>query len=158
MRRTRVRVQHHRSSRVNLYSELASVLVPVGLWCLVSWAITTLMDGKGTPRDIVVYTAYSLVPLILVNVPMTIISNFLTVEEGAMYYLVLALGVIWAGALLFIGTMTIHDYGFGKAVLAGAVSALGIGFVLFIALLGVSVAGAVTAFINDIYTELVLRL
>ena len=70
-------------SRVNLYAELASVLVPVGLWCLVSWAITTLMDGKGTPRDIVVYTAYSLVPLILVNVPMTIISNFLTVEEGA---------------------------------------------------------------------------
>ena len=145
-------------SRVNLYSELASVLVPVGLWCLVSWAITTLMDGKGTPRDIVVYTAYSLVPLIIVNVPMTIISNFLIGEEGAMYYLVLALGIIWAGALLFIGTMTIHDYGFGKAVLAGAVSALGIGFVLFISLLAVSVAGAVTAFINDIYTELVLRL
>lgn len=145
-------------SRVNLYSELASVLAPVGLWCLVSWAITTLMEGKGTPGDIIIYTAYSLVPLVLVNVPITLISNFLIIEEGSLYYLVLALGIAWTGALLFIGTMTIHDYGFGKTVFAGAVSALGIGFVLFISLLAVSVAGAVTAFVNDIYTELVLRL
>ena len=65
----------------NLFSELLGVIVPVLLWCVANWSITTLMDGEGSFKDIYIATAYSLVPLILINVPMIILSRIIVQEE-----------------------------------------------------------------------------
>lgn len=42
----------------NLFSELLGVIVPVLLWCVANWSITTLMDGEGSFKDIYIATAY----------------------------------------------------------------------------------------------------
>ena len=59
-------------SRLNVIVELLSVLAPFFLWAVVNWALTTLMDGKGTFRDIIIATAYALVPFVLINLPLTL--------------------------------------------------------------------------------------
>jgi len=94
--------------------EMISVALPFLLWCVVNWGFTTLMDGKGTIKDIYIASAYALAPIIMINIPATIASNFMTADEGTFYYLLVAVSTIWAVGLLFFDVIdrilfTIHE-------------------------------------------------
>ena len=145
------------SSKLNVVVEVLSVLVPFSLWCLVNWALTTLMDGKGTLGDIFTASAFALTPLVLINLPLVVISNLITLEEGAFYYLFLAVAVMWSVALLLLGTMTVHDYDLAKTLLTAVLTAVGMGSVLFIGLMGFSLVDAIAQLVRDLYVEIVLR-
>lgn len=145
-------------SRLNVLVELLSVLVPFFLWAVVNWALTTLMDGKGTLRDIVIATAYALVPFVLINLPLTWVSNYLTMEEGMFYHFFRIAAVLWSAYLVFIGMAVTHDYEKGKNFWTCVLTIVGIGVVLFIGLLFIHVINVVIGFISSVYAELVLRL
>lgn len=149
---------HQDLARLNVIIELVSVLVPFFLWSVVNWALTTLMDGKGTFKDIVIATAYGLTPFVVINLPLTWVSNYLTFEEGVFYYFLVTVAAIWSAGLVFIGMMTIHDYDSSKNFWTCVLTIVGIGIVLFIALLFVNVINVVAGFISSVYAELVLRL
>ena len=92
-------LNYSKIEELNIIMESLSVLIPFLLWCLVNWALTTLWDGKGRMKDIYVASAYALTPLFLVYIPATILSNYLTIEEGTFYNLFLAIGAVWTFAL-----------------------------------------------------------
>jgi len=145
-------------TQLNLAKEAASVLIPFGLWCTVNWALTTLMDGKGTVRDIFVASSFALTPIILVNIPATLLSNVITMQEGSFYYLLVVISGAWSFVLMFIGTMVIHEYDFRNNVLTLGLTVVGIGAVLFIGLLLYSVVDLMIGLVNDFYAEIVLRM
>ena len=84
------------------------------------------MDGKGTMRDIYIASAYALTPIIIFDIPATIINNWITLDEGSLLYLALAIGVFWAGALLVLGTMMTHEYEMTKTLLIVIAIVIGI--------------------------------
>lgn len=45
------------------------------------------MDGKGGFKDIFIASTYSLVPIILIILPLTLMSNIMTLDEKAFYWL-----------------------------------------------------------------------
>lgn len=143
---------------INILSESISILIPIFLWVTINWSLTTLMNGKGTFKDIFIATAYAFVPLILVLAPLTIASNYLTLDEGAFYYLIFAIAMVWSVALLFLGSMVIHDYSLGSAVGVTILIMVGIGITLFIALLFVDIVLQLFAFVGEVYREFVFRL
>lgn len=143
---------------LNLVSETVSILVPILMWITINWSLTTLMNGKGTFKDITIATAYSFTPLILVLIPMTIISNYLTADEGAFYYLVLSIALVWSLFLLFFGTMVIHEYSLGATIGVTIFILVGIGITMFIALLFVDIILQLFAFIGEVYREFSFRL
>ncbi len=147
-----------RLSDLNTVVEIGSVVLPFLLWSMVSWSLTTLMEGKGTFGDIFVTTAYALVPIILINIPLTVVSNFLTAPEGAFYYLGLTVSTLWTVALLVTATMVIHEYSMPKTLATMALTFVGIIVVLFIALLLWGVFGQVINWIRDLYLEIVFRI
>lgn len=149
---------YRKVSELNILIELGSVLVPFALWSAVNWAVTTLMDGKGTIKDIYIATAYSLTPLVLLLIPATLISNFLTLEEGAFFYYLQAAATLWTGLLLFLGTLVTHDYDIPKTVVATLVIVVGIGVVIFISMLLFSVINTLLAFVSTLWTEVQFRL
>jgi len=144
--------------RLNVIMEAVSVLVPFFLWSGVNWALTTLMDGKGSFMDVVIASAYALVPLVLINIPAALLSNVITIEEGSFYYFLVAVGVIWSAALLFIGTMVTHEYDFGKSVFTSLLVIPGMVIVLFLGLLFFDLIDQIVAFVSDIYIETTFRL
>jgi len=145
-------------SGFNVLTEFASILVPFALWSLVNWALTTLMEGKGTLREIYIASAYALTPLVLVNVPLTVLSNVMILEEGAFYTLFLTMSVAYVAVLLFLATMVTHDYDFLKTAFAVLLIVAGIGIVIFIGLLFFDLIDHMVGFVNDVYMELVFRL
>ena len=147
-------------SRFNLAAEIVSVLLPFGLWCGVNWALTTLMDGKGTIRDVYVATSYALVPLVFTVIPVTVISNFITQEEGSLLYgLPMLLGMGWTGILVFFGAvMTTHEHDFQKTALTSVLTLAGMVFAMFLALLFADLVEQVIGFANELVTEIVTGL
>lgn len=143
---------------LNLLREILSIIFPFLLWCIINWSFTTLMDGKGTIKKIFIYSTYSLFPLAVINVPLAIISNFITFQEASFYYFIISLSIIWAMVLLFFGTLVIHEYTLGKTILAIICIIIGIGAVLFIGLIIFMVVGQFTGFLRDVYNELLFRI
>jgi len=143
--------------RINLVMLALGVLVPFFLWCGVNWALTTLLEGKGTFKDIFIASAYSLVPLILVIIPTIVVSNFLRAEEGGVYLFGMALSLAWMGLMLFIGTMVTHEYSFFKTAGTCVLIIAGVAVVLFIGLLFSTVINHMIAFILSVYAELMFR-
>ena len=138
--------------------EAISIGVPFFLWCVVNWALTTLMDGKGTMKDIYIAAAYSLTPFLLAAVPLTIVSNYITIDEGKLFNLAYSIPVIWTFALLFLGTGLTHDYSFGKIMFTTAATVVGIGFACFVGLLFFDVLDRMLRFVQEVYREITLRL
>lgn len=146
-------------SRLNVLIEVSSVVVPFLLWCGVNWALTTLMEGKGTFREIVIASSYALTPIVLVLVPATVLSNCITIQEGSFYYGLSTIGVGWALLLLFIGTMVTHEYYDAfKAVATSVLTVAGMVFVLFIGMAFFSLVDQFVVFVDTIYKEIAFRL
>lgn len=143
---------------MNSLHELRSILLPFGLWCVGNWAITTLMDGEGKFKEIVMATAYALVPIILTFLPATVLSNFMTLEETAFYWLLLAIGLLWSLFLLFVGTMTIHQYSAGKTVLTMGLTVVAMLIAVFLGMLIYSLIIQIFDFIYNLYSEFIFRI
>jgi len=142
---------------LNIFIEMASVAIPFLIWCAVNWSLTTLMDGKGTMRDIYIASAYALTPIVIFYVPATIISNWITLDEGSLLYLALAIGVFWAGALLVLGTMVTHEYEMTKTLLIVIAIVIGIAAVIFVSLLFFMVIDLLLQFVSELYNEFAYR-
>ena len=142
---------------LNIYFELASILLPFMLWCSVNWSLTTLMEGKGTLKEIFITSSYALTPLILINLPVTILSNYLTLQEGTFYHFFITLTILWSLALLFLGNLVVHDYTLSKTLLTTILTLGGMGFVLFISLLFFNLFEEVVSFAGNLIMEVSLR-
>ena len=116
------------------------------------------MDGKGTIKEIFTYTCFSFAPFILINIPLTVISNYLTRPEGSFYYGFLSIAIFWSLLLLFFGTLVTHDYSLTKTLLTIICIIFGIGFVLFLGILFISLWNTLVNFFTDIYKEIVYRM
>ena len=66
---------------LNIFLYLASILFPLALWVVGNWALTTLFDGKGKLGQVYMATCYGMTPYPVIQFPLMIFSNFVTVEE-----------------------------------------------------------------------------
>ncbi len=142
---------------VSIILTIASILLPVLLWTVANWCLTTLFDGEGSLRDIFIATCYSLFPLSAIIIATTFWSNFITVTETGFVSLFVGVGYFWVGILLFFGMMTIHDYTFSKNILTSIGSIVGMAFIMFVCILFSSLVGKIVSFIYNIFIELSYR-
>ncbi|WFR62269.1 YIP1 family protein [Paenibacillus amylolyticus] len=142
---------------INSIIEIATVAVPFFLWCTANWAVTTLMEGEGKFREIVLATGYSLIPVILIYAPMIVISRFMVQEETAFYYLFNSIAFFWFVLLLFIGMMTVHQYTVIKTIITMVLTLIVMGIIVFLGALVFSMLQQLYEFGYNIYRELIFR-
>ena len=143
---------------INVFEEMGSLLLPFIVLCVANWAMTTLFEGKGRFKDIYMGMCYALVPYILIQLPMILVSNMLTYEEGSFYSVLLAFSVIWCFFLVFVGLMEIHDYGPGKTFIFLIVTVVGACVILFLMLVFFSLLSDAVSYFVSLYREIVFRL
>lgn len=145
-------------NNLNMYTEVLTILVPFLLWTGVNWALTTLMEGKGTVRDVFIATAFALVPLVIVNIPAIAVSNLLTMQESGYYQMLSGFAILWSGFLIFSGTMVTHEYSAEKTVLTVVLIIAGMVITLFLGLLFFVLIDQVLAFVSGLVREMSFRI
>ena len=145
-------------NRTNVLLNGLLSLLPLILWCVANWCLTTLMDGEGSFRDIFISAAYSLTPFILIQIPLIAVSNLLTLEESAFYAFFYILSLLWLLVLLLVGNMTIHNVSMKRALGTALLTVVGMVVILVLGFLLVNLAYTVFEFGRTIYRELIFRM
>ena len=141
----------------NILLEIVKVLAPVFLFVVSNWCLTTLMDGNGSMKDIYTAVCYSLTPMILILNPLTIASQFLSLNESAYYIFFEVAMYVWIIGLIFFGTMVTHQYSFLKTVVTTVLELIGMLIIVFLLLLLYNVVGTVLTFLSNSWSELSFR-
>ena len=142
---------------LNSIAEVTYIVGVVVLLTVSNWAVTTLFDGKGRMKEIFLMICYSLYPMIWANAFGIILSRILTGEELAIYALVMSLGSLLTGYMIFMGMISIHEYGLGKCLLTILFTLLAASIIIFILLLSFNLFQTMYGFFYQIYQEITLR-
>jgi hypothetical protein len=116
------------------------------------------MDGKGKMRDIFIATCYSLMPMILLGIPATILSNFVTGSELQFINFMYSMGLYWTVFLIFFGILTTNEYSLTKNVVTTLLSLIAMGFIAFIGILFINVLNEMWEFGRTIVNEVIYRI
>ena len=137
---------------------LGQTLLVFGLFVLANWFVSTMMDGSGKLLDIVYVLAVGLLPYVGYQLLSLLLTNVLTREEGAFLTLLGAAAILWSAVLMVLGLKVVHEFSFGRTVLAVLYSLIGILIILFLALLLWSLFQQLAMFLVSLYDELSLKL
>ena len=142
----------------SLWVQIIGVLVPLLLFVLSNWCLTTLFEGEGSFKDIFIACSYSLLPVPMLLIPATIFSNAVTTSEQEIIGFISTISFIWLGLLIVLGTQVTHDYTMGKNIVTILGTAVGMVFIMFIALLFSTLVGKMISLVTNIVTELQYRM
>lgn len=142
----------------DILATLMLAIIPIVLWCLCNWAVSTLFDGDGKLSTIYMSGAYCLTPYIITAVPAVLLSNFLTLEETMILYVVEGFAVLWCVFLLFAAMVTIHGYSGKKAIGIIIATIVGMAAVIFLIVLLFNIVQQMLIFLLSIYNEILIRI
>lgn len=140
------------------YNSLFVFLRSVGvvlLWVICNKAVTALMDGKGTGKEIYIVTTYSLVPMILSRFVYLALSNALRSDEAEFLNIFCGVMLAWTLLLIVVGTIRIHDYGMGKFLGTTVLSVAGMAIVLFLLIMVFILSQQFIGFLTTLFLEIV---
>jgi hypothetical protein len=143
---------------INIFVYIASIIFPLVLFCVGNWGLTTLFDGKGKLSQICMGTGYALAPYPLIRFPMIILSNLITVEEGAFYNYALVFMMGWIAVLMICAMMEIHEYSMTKTIVFMVASIFAMLVMIFILLLFFSMISQGISYFVSIVKEIMFRM
>ena len=140
-----------------LVKELTKVILPIVLFIVSNYLISSLMSGEGSFKSIAVNTMGSLMPIVVVMPWIILISNALTLNEGFLYYFPLVVMFMWTGVLLFVVIKETHNFSVKKTIVNFLLTLLMM-FVLIIAIILLYLVFAqLFGFFVDMVKEVIFR-
>jgi hypothetical protein len=127
------------------------------LFCVSNWSVTSLTNGEGRFKDIIMAVCYSMTPLILTLIPATIISNFLSYEETGFYHMILSIGLGYFVLLVFLGLLTVHNYTVVKALITVFLTFVALLVIVFLITLLFTLWQQLVTFVYSLRTEILFR-
>lgn len=143
---------------INIFLYIASILFPLALWVVGNWALTTLFDGKGRLGQVYMATCYGMVPYPLIQVPLMIASNMVTIEEGQFYQVLDVISLIFCAFLIILAMGQIHDFSLGKNILFTVASLFAMLVMVFILMIFFSMITQGVSYFVSIGKELMFRM
>lgn len=142
---------------VNLFVEIGVILLPLLLFVVINYLVSTITDGEGRFRDVYIGTVYSLAPFILFILPITLISNVLTFNESFVYYFSLQIVIVWSIILLLVMIKEVHDYTFWGTFRNVLVTLFGMFLTVLVFFVLYVLFDQVIEFVKTIIQEVMLR-
>lgn len=143
--------------QISALHELIWILVPWFTFTLSNWAVSTILDGEGKFKEIFVGSAFALVPYIILIVPISLLSRWLSLDESGIYSFLTMFTLCWAGWLLLVGIKILHDFEIGKLIWIVLITIVGILIIWYVGILMFGLINQFYNFIADIIKELSMR-
>ena len=141
----------------DIFSVMISILLPLFLAVTANWCLTTLFDGEGSFKDVFVAISYALVPLLFTMIIGTLLSNVALANEVDMVNLIMNIGWVWTGLLIYFGLMVTHDYTMGKNLIMVICTLLGMLVIMFVGILFSTLVTKMVSFVSNIIIEISYR-
>ena len=93
------------------------------------------MNGEGRMKDISIAIGYSTVPITVVLLIGTVISQMVANDEEAFYTILIAIGIAYAAIMMLIGIMQVHNYTLGKTLITLFLTFVAMLIIIFVVLL-----------------------
>ncbi len=148
----------NKPGQINIGIILLSTVCMVVLWVIANWSLCTLLDGEGKMREIFVHSVYALVPYIVSLGISIILSNILTLDEGAFVTWITMFGILWSVVLLFSAMMTLHNYSGAKTFVCLLLTVAAMIVIAFLVILAFTLVQQIVSFVVTIWHELSFRM
>lgn len=143
---------------INSLSIFVTCMLVFTLAIVSNWTITTLLNGKGNMTNILTVVAYSMVPTLCVLAFQVFASNFIILEEAMIVYVITGCGIVWSAFMMIAGLCVIHEYGFGKTLIAILLTVVAAAIIVFIGVLFFTLIEQMVTFLVSVGKEIMRRL
>ncbi len=125
------------------------------LFILSNWLICTMFSLSGKLTQIATVTSLAILPYIIANIFNTILSNFLTDEEGMFLTIISVLAIAWGIMILFIGLSKIHEANVVLTFVLVVATLLGMFVIVFLVLVFFSLWQQFVDFCTAVIKEII---
>lgn len=146
------------SAYYNMFDTVTSSLFLFFAWCIANWCLTCLSDGKGTFKDISMFTAYSLTPYIIIRTIMIIVSNMFILREEVFYTMLGNLSYVWVAFLLLTGMLTTHHFTLKRTLVVALFTIVGMIVIAVLIVMVFAMFQEVVSFASTVIDEFMLRM
>ncbi len=142
------------------YNSLFQFLQTVGmivLWVIANWGISTLMQGNGRFKEVFTVSSYATVPISISNILLLLLSNSMIAAADTLLSTINIIFTIFAGVILLIGLMVIHDYSFPKFIITAIIAVFFMILVVFVIFMIAMLLSQCWQFIVTLFMEAICR-
>lgn len=140
-----------------LLNEGIKIMLPVILFIVANYLMSSLMEGEGRFRDIFTSTVGALTPIIVIYPFIIILSNVLTSNESFLYTFLLVIMFIWSGILLFMNIKETNNYSVGQTFVNILLTLFMVLILILVILILYIMMYQIVEFVADIIKEIRLR-
>ncbi len=138
----------------NIFLEIVKILILPLTWIIAIFLVTSIADGETKLREIALATGYCVVPYVIFTLPLTLLSQILSLEEAGLYRFLQIAIVAWIIILIFFSVMRLNNYSFSKTLGLCIVGLLLTLLIWGVGLLFFGLIGQVYSFISGILLEI----
>lgn len=147
----------NRPDQLNIFVELLKTVGAFVVWVVCNWAVTTLMSGEGKLTEIWIFSAYALLPYVLTQPLMLLLSNVFTLEESVFMGMFSGIILLWTGVNLLMAIKEVHQYTVAKTIGTACISVASILIVALILTIVYSMFAQLVGFVSMVINEIRLR-
>ena len=146
-----------RPDETRLLFEIGKILIPWITWCVSALAVGEVFYGEGTFRRVVISSAWALWPFIVLALPVNLMTNLITRDEKALYYV--GWVAIWTlmAWQFFQQVKTAHNFETRQALAVMVLTLLGMLIIWVLLGLVYALTSEIVRFIRQILLEIYVR-
>ncbi|MCZ8515595.1 SMP-30/gluconolactonase/LRE family protein [Paenibacillus filicis] len=142
---------------LNLFTVIVQFLVVWVGWVISNYLISTIYRGEGRFRDVVYGSTYALFPFVIVGLPLTLISNVMTLSEQSIYNFLSTGLMVWVAALIFWKVQAMQNYSVGESAMNIFLSLLTMTMLGVLIFITFGLSNELKDFFYSIYQEVTIR-
>ena len=135
----------------NIGMELLNLVIPLLTWVTCNYLVTTIRSGEVRISEVFSASAYSMIPYILITVPLALFSNVLSLSSLSLYNGINNIMWIWIFILFFVNVMSMNSYSFTETVKVALITLLSIVFIWIILGLLFMLGEELVDFLKDVW-------
>lgn len=145
------------SDSVTLVTGITTVMLPLGLFLVMHYLVSTINEGSGTFKTVYIASAYALAPVLVLSMPIMIVSHILTYNEAFIYEFAMQIMLGWTVLLAVLMIKEVQDYSVGETIKNIFITIFAMVIAVLIAFVAYMLLDQVWEFIYSIIQEVMLR-
>lgn len=125
-------------------------------WVICHYLIGSIRYGEARFKEIFIGSAYSLIPIILLGLPLALLSNIMTLSEGSIYTTFSSLIIVWCAALVFWKVQSLQNYSVGETLTTILITIFSMIMLWVLIFIIVGLSSEVLEFLYTLYQEVTM--